>query len=238
MKFVLKKFHRHIPDRQLIADVKAVAKKLRKKTVTRDNYTRYGKFHADTIQHRFRSWFTVLELAGLQPSRSPFNISTELLFKNLEEVWRRLGKQPGIAEMKDPKWQSRYSQTPYICRFGSWTKALEKFVAYKNRKGRTKGGKIEGKLKLPAKVCRTKNKKGKEYSRSVSGDLRFRVFLRDGFKCVICGQGPLSKKGIELHCDHIRPWSRGGRTIVRNLQTLCEACNLKKSSKMGAKRRG
>lgn len=50
------------------------------------------------------------------------------------------------------------------------------------------------------------------------------------------------QKGICVHCskffdinemeaDHIRPWSKGGKTILENCQILCSPCNRTKSSK-------
>jgi len=38
--------------------------------------------------------------------------------------------------------------------------------------------------------------------------------------------------GLELHVDHIQPWSRGGPTVFENLQTLCNSCNLGKSDEV------
>ena len=35
------------------------------------------------------------------------------------------------------------------------------------------------------------------------------------------------------HIDHIIPFSKGGNSTWRNLQILCESCNLKKSNKIG-----
>ena len=32
----------------------------------------------------------------------------------------------------------------------------------------------------------------------------------------------------EMHADHIKPWSKGGRTVPDNCQMLCRDCNLKK----------
>jgi hypothetical protein len=33
-----------------------------------------------------------------------------------------------------------------------------------------------------------------------------------------------------MHGDHIKPWIRGGLTIMTNLQALCGSCNLRKGS--------
>ena len=35
----------------------------------------------------------------------------------------------------------------------------------------------------------------------------------------------------EMRGDHIRPWSKGGRTVPENLQMLCAECNARKSDK-------
>ena len=34
--------------------------------------------------------------------------------------------------------------------------------------------------------------------------------------------------GGKLHVDHIKPVSKGGKTVRDNLRTLCEDCNLGK----------
>ncbi len=65
--------------------------------------------------------------------------------------------------------------------------------------------------------------------RDVSVSMRFQVFKRDNFKCCICGASPAKDPSIELHIDHIIPWSKGGETVMDNLQTLCSRCNLGKS---------
>lgn len=64
----------------------------------------------------------------------------------------------------------------------------------------------------------------------VSDSLRYDVLKRDNFKCVICGA--TTKDGVKLHIDHIKPVSKGGKTILSNLQTLCERCNMGKSDKI------
>jgi hypothetical protein len=55
--------------------------------------------------------------------------------------------------------------------------------------------------------------------------LRNKIFDRDYNKCLLCG----TDKNISV--DHIIPFSKGGRTIETNLQTLCRSCNSKKKDK-------
>lgn len=55
--------------------------------------------------------------------------------------------------------------------------------------------------------------------------LRDRIYKRDGNRCLNCGST------INLSIDHIIPLSKGGKTVIQNLQTLCLTCNLKKSNK-------
>lgn len=47
------------------------------------------------------------------------------------------------------------------------------------------------------------------------------------YECVICKD--LFTED-ELQVDHIRPWSKGGRTLLSNAQLLCPPCNKKKSN--------
>ena len=66
-------------------------------------------------------------------------------------------------------------------------------------------------------------------SRKISDKLRYQVLKRDNFKCCACGASPAKDPSVELHIDHIIPWSKGGETTIDNLQTLCSKCNLGKS---------
>lgn len=63
----------------------------------------------------------------------------------------------------------------------------------------------------------------------VTRAMRYDVLRRDGFKCVRCGRG--REDGVKLHVDHIVPVSRGGKSTMDNLQTLCEDCNFGKGNK-------
>ena len=66
MKFKLEEYHRNISDAELIEDVRSVAIKLEKNTVTLAEYEQYGKYHPTTLTRRFDSWFSVLEKSNLE----------------------------------------------------------------------------------------------------------------------------------------------------------------------------
>lgn len=63
-------------------------------------------------------------------------------------------------------------------------------------------------------------------TRSPSKFLRRQVLDRDGHKCVFCG------KSDKLHVDHIIPYSISKLTAIRNLQTLCAECNMRKKNSL------
>ena len=80
---------------------------------------------------------------------------------------------------------------------------------------------------------KAKDKESAQYQRRIMTDsLRYDVMKRDGFRCVICGQ--TAKDGVKLHVDHIRPVSKGGKTELSNLRTLCSTCNMGKRDKYDA----
>ena len=69
-----------------------------------------------------------------------------------------------------------------------------------------------------------------KYQRSqVTESVRYNVMRRDGFRCTICGRD--ASDGVKLHIDHIVPVSKGGKSTMDNLRTLCEECNRGKRDK-------
>lgn len=75
-----------------------------------------------------------------------------------------------------------------------------------------------------------KIRKTRKYQRNKMTDsLRYDILKRDNFRCVICGR--TADDDIKLHVDHIKPISKGGKTIRKNLRTLCNSCNIGKSNK-------
>jgi len=61
----------------------------------------------------------------------------------------------------------------------------------------------------------------------IPNKLRIKVLQRDDFKCVFC-----NRNDVPLQIDHILPISKGGKTRLDNLQTLCFKCNNGKKDKI------
>jgi hypothetical protein len=224
MKFELRRTARGLSNEELLDDLRRVAHELGRDTVTLSEYSEYGVGHASTIQRRYGSWFKALEDAGLRPSRSPLGVSAEELFENLRIVWTSLGRQPSYGDIKAPL--SQYSAGTYENRFGSWSKALEKFVEWVDSAETTVPDDPQIQTNNSQRNAQVQPHRTK---REITERLRFRILVRDGFRCGACGASPLENRGTDLHVDHIVPWSKGGETVPENLTTKCSRCNLGKS---------
>lgn len=67
--------------------------------------------------------------------------------------------------------------------------------------------------------------KSRELRKGLSLKVRFSIFARDNFRCVLCGADASTTL---LAIDHLTPVVRGGTNEPENLRTLCRECNLGK----------
>jgi hypothetical protein len=190
-------------------------------TLTQAEYELLGEFDRSTQERRFGTWNKVLCRAGLSISHR-LNISDEELFENILALWQHYGRQPRRSELASSP--SCISQGPYNRRFGSWMNALRAFVDYANGAG----------AELAEDHVEVAAGSHHRTGRDPSLRLRWHVLQRDNFKCCACGSSPAITLGVELHVDHVHPWSEGGETVLENLQTLCSKCNLGKSNLLPA----
>jgi len=224
MKYQLKDFNRNIPDQELLDDLKRVAEKLGLSKISFRQYDQNGgKYTAGTIGVRFGSWNNALEKAGLQLVHQR-NASQEELFRNIEAVWIKLGRQPVSRDIKRPL--SEYSTHPYEREFGTFRKALEAFIEFINADNdQNQEEEVdETIIETPQEneiVYKHKTK------RLPSERLKVQVLMRDGNTCRLCG---ITITGDNIHFDHIKPWSKGGETVLENLQVLCATHNLAKGN--------
>ncbi|MGZ3756959.1 MAG: homing endonuclease associated repeat-containing protein [Mucilaginibacter sp.] len=223
MEFKLNDYHRNTPEQELLNDLKTVALKLGKNSLTKAEYDIPGKYGSSTILRRFGGWNNALQKAGLEITLS-LNISDSELFENIEEVWIGLGRQPKYNEIKKPL--SKYSTGPYESRFGTWRKALEGFVEFINTDN-DKTQEVENEEITTEMVQENEIVFKHKTKRTPSERLKVQVLMRDGNKCKLCG---ITLTGENIHFDHILAWSKGGETVLENLQILCAPHNLAKGN--------
>ena len=217
MKFELKEYHRDVPDNILLDDIRRVYSAANT-PLSKPLYEKNGTYHPSTIAERFGGLVNACKMAGVPYiDLKNTKIDREDLFANLMNVWIEKGDQPSIQDLS--KYHSKYSIRPYYTEFKTWRNALESFVKWVNSKD----------LDLMPDVT-TINNNTRKTNRDINLRLRFLVMKRDHFKCRICGRSPATSPGVILHIDHVIPWSRGGETVIDNLQTLCSDCNLGKSN--------
>lgn len=220
-RFEIRFRRRDIPEAELVADLRRVARHNRGRPLTTDLYAEHGQFRPGTVARRFGSWNAALEAAGL-PVTHRWKVPDRMLLENLADVWRKLGRQPAGRALTKQDGLSRFSYSTYKKRFGSWHKALRAFSAFVDD-----GSRFDGKeRRAPRVAVRSKT------NRAINWRLRATVLIRDSCLCRMCGASPAKDPAVTLHVDHILPWSNGGATRLENLQTLCAACNIGKSNRL------
>lgn len=200
-------------DDAIAEELKRIAKKLGKVTVSKNDIETHGKLSYSVVNKRFGSLRQALEFAGLTPQRYMNATDSELL-KILIDIWETtLEKEGRTPQRKDlSTYGSPISGDTYARRFGSWKKALIRAYESVTKEHLDEDGPIEGE---PEKAETRK-------SRTLSLRKRFFVLKRDGFTCKMCGaNGP----GVKLEVDHIVPVAEGDSDSLDNLQTLCFECN-------------
>lgn len=221
-----------IKDDVLLADLVRVANELGNPNFSISDYQKIGKFTHVTMRERFGSWNQAKQKVNLEITVREF--TTEELFENILELWTLLGRQPKFGEVISPN--SKFHGSTYARRFGSWRGALEAFIEFVNADTNHEEL-LESKselipINIPVEIPNAPPKllKIKRTPRGINLRLRFSILKRDNFSCRKCGRSPAKDPNIILHVDHVIPWSKDGETVIDNLETLCEQCNLGKSN--------
>lgn len=235
-KFQRKRLN-EIPELKILEELEKVSKDFEYIEFSWRDFDKLADISASTVKKHFGSWKNglvalrkYLQAKGLDLSPRPYApnrvYSDRELFDEMERIWQKVGQRPSRTEweMSEP----RFSYNTYKQRFGGWTSACSRFIEYK----------MGDALLADDFVLPFQNKKEskieykKENFRNISLSLRLHVLNRDNFRCVFCGKSPVTDIGTKLHIDHIEPFSNGGKSVLENLQTLCEECNLGKSNRV------
>lgn len=215
MKFVLSIKNKKINNEDILMDLKDIFRRLNISSLSMKDYDENGKYSSSLVSRRFGSWNKALKEANI-PCRQEYWSVNELML-NISSVWISKGQQPTRRDMND-KTLSKISSGAYLRKYGSWNNTLKAFVGYMKDSKDVMNYNSNGVKTI-----------GHKTKRDINLRLRFKVLQRDNFKCCICGASPAKDPSVILHIDHKKPWSKGGETVLDNLQTLCEKCNLGKS---------
>jgi len=126
MKFELKRYNRNISESDILTDLKDVADRLCKQTITIEEYDKLGKYAPTTLRRKFNlGWDDILALAGLrQANRNDYSkISDAELIEDLKKISKSLNKLYISHDEYNQYGKFRYEI--YLKRFKRWHKALE-----------------------------------------------------------------------------------------------------------------
>lgn len=209
---------------EVLKAIARAAQELQKSVLTLQEFEAHTGISGAPVRRHFGSWRKALEAAGLNQSLLGRRYTDEECFENILTLWTHYGRQPIFGELKRPP--SVMGPKAYVRRWGGWRAALAAFVRH-----------VKEAPELPQQIETAEPSKVEAQEpnaggapRSISLALRYRVLTRDKFRCVTCGASPAKDVAVELHVDHIHPWSRGGQNTEKNLRTLCFKCNLGKGA--------
>jgi hypothetical protein len=225
---------RNLSRDEIVAHAREWSEGITPELLTRKEFLRATRIPESSIYHQFGSWRELLRAAGISPNVHGKRYTDAECFENVLSLWTHYGRQPFFSELN--KSPSNVGSKAYIFRWGGWRNALKAFIEYANSPEEpfpVGGGNLGGVTILEGvQESRSKVRPETTSPRSISLTLRYKVLSRDHFRCVACGRSPAKDPSVELHVDHITPWSRGGPTELWNLRALCSSCNLGKGARL------
>jgi len=107
----------------IVEDIKRVAKRLGKTTLSRSEYYQQGKFNHYQIYDGGRNWTDLCEMAGINPeTKQP--VSDDTYFHRLAKATEALGRYPKASERK--KYRLNMSKR----RYPTFTSFIEKAIEF------------------------------------------------------------------------------------------------------------
>ncbi len=215
----------------LIRELKRVYALTGKQWLTAIDFNRHSITSAEAIRQRFGTFRQALDVAGIP--HHPFKareFTDEQCFENIANVWTHYGRTPKYREMFNSP--SLIRGKTYVTRWGTWRKTLQAFVHWSNAESVDPPQEllVPSNVGVAPKTSVVSNGAARFQCdcRDVRPGLRFKVFLRDRFRCIACGRSPATDLQVKLHADHVLAVANDGSTVLENLQTLCQDCNLGK----------
>ncbi len=252
---------RTVSNDEILVQIREVAARLNKSSLSGEDIVANSEISQSQLYRRFGGVSAALKQAGVEQVSHGRRHTEEEVFENLLRVWTHYGRPPTVSEMDKPPstvgkntylhryggWRKalkvfvQHANAEAIADPSpSPPKASPKHV---NRAAPVKSptpstvdpsqAQSANKVVVRPRASKSRSTIHKpEDMRNPKIGLRFKVLQRDLFRCLLCGRSPATELGCELHVDHIIPFSKGGKTTLENLQTLCSKCNIGKSNRM------
>jgi hypothetical protein len=214
---------RELTDPELLQELVRISLIVGRKDLVVDDINSHSLVGENIFAARFGTFSAALLKAGLEVRPKSRRYTDEECYENLYAVWEHYGRKPTFREMNSLP--SVVGSEAYKVRFERWSLAIQSFLERVNQDSdRIDISNSEAVItELPTDLSLEKLP---AEPRKVPLGLRFKVLVRDRYRCVLCGDNPPKNPDCSLHVDHILPWSKGGKTEIENLRTLCQPCNI------------
>jgi hypothetical protein len=123
---------KQLDKQDIIAELRRVAEKLQTSHLSYRQFKKHGRISVSTVRYTFGTWNQAIQAAGLHPippgptpELHQKRFSDDELLQEIIRLTQELGKEPPASEMRA---KGRYSEGPYINRWGSFVKARQ--IAY------------------------------------------------------------------------------------------------------------
>lgn len=113
--------NRGVTDAEIISDLQRVATLLGQESLTREHYSRHGRFDPSTIAKRLGGWLKALQKANIKQTRHR-GVSREEYLADMREVAQHL--KGATLSKQDYEEHGHYSDKHLYRLFGSWSHAL------------------------------------------------------------------------------------------------------------------
>ena len=251
---------RAMSNEEILTQIRDIAARLDKASLAGADIVANSDISQSQLFRRFGSVSEAFRQAGIEQCSHGRRHTEDEVFENLLKVWTHYGRPPTVAEMDKPPstvgkntYIHRYegwrkALKAFVERANSEADGDQALVpeqhpskladrAYPTEiptanAADTIRPQPASRITARPRVTRPAPKNiNPADRRDPNIGLRFKVLQRDQFRCQLCGRSPATELICKLHVDHIIPFSKGGKTTLENLQTLCSHCNVGKSNR-------